>query len=167
MSRYSNLPRNRQSELFKQFQWLPDLVACRDSKISINQVALSFFDHCLSEEEADDLLGNVTPQQQFERDKKHSQFFKSLALTTELLGYKVCGRRQNKIKFRSFIEPTELLDYLVKRRWHGEYAFQVVLPEIGVSCFSGYDDTNHFFFEHSANIQLIKDIACDTDLYVW
>jgi len=165
MPTYLNVPRSRQRELSEAFGWLPS-VADSQPICGVQSFSVSFFDHWLSEQEADDLLNNVSAEQQRCRDKKHLSFCEKLIAETEILSFRLHGRRQDQVRFRSFSEKDALAQHLTERTAKGEYNFHVVLPLLRMAYCSGYDDTSHFYCGKSGNVALIRRLAQDSGLHV-
>lgn len=165
MPTYLNLPRSRQRELSGAFFWLPS-VADGQPIGGVQSFSVSFFDHWLSEREADALLNNVSTEEVRCRDKKHRSFCEKLLAETEVLSFRLRGRKQDQVRFRAFPEKNELLRYLTERTAKGEYNFHVVLPLLRLAYFSGYDDTSHVYCVKPGNISLIRRLAEDSGLHV-
>jgi hypothetical protein len=127
---------------------------------------VSFFDHWLSEKEAWDKLNNVSAEERIQRDAKHRAFFERLLMETNIVGYRIYGRKRNKMRFRMFRNPEFLRRTLAERATHGEFQFSVVAPSLGMAFFSGYDDTSRIYVRAENETAIVHSIAADVGLHV-
>lgn len=106
MRNFINLCNTRQSELTKQFPSLLTLV-CVEETTEYGYVAVSVFDHWLSQEEAVELLDNVSKDEQTRRNRLLYCFSKKLASTTEVINVKFRGKGIKSYPlFRGFTSET-------------------------------------------------------------
>jgi hypothetical protein len=168
MKKYHNIEIARQSKLFNEFG---EFIQCyQESDFEKYQVLpISYFDHWLSEVEANELLQNASVNEQEKRYFLHRKFCGALINTTEVLSFKRFGRNKKSVKFRSFASNTHLLEYLAPKKSlnkFGDYAFVVLLPKLKMLFVGGFDNTNYVYCLGENNIPIIEKLASESGLHV-
>lgn len=155
MSKFLNVPKRRQKELQAQFPDLLKLWACEETD-KYHYLAISIFDHWLTNDECDDLLVNIGDSEQSRRNCLFDRFNELLITKTEILHITQRGSYRPYPKFREFISrqaAQQCLNHTSTQR------YGVVLPEFGVVYFESYDDTNALYFRDMKHQSKFKDWA--------
>jgi hypothetical protein len=134
----------------------------------VQVLSVSVFDHWLSQEEASDLLENVSPVEQTRRDALHAKFCSLLVAGTAALSFVFRGRLKDRPVFREFTSVQALSKYCTPHggRALGHREFQVALPELDCVFYESWDDTNHFFFTKPTAVDTISEWALQSGLYI-
>lgn len=168
MKKYQNIEITYQTELVNEFG---RVVQCyRESGLDEYQcVAVSYFDHWLSNSESKELLQNILIDEKKKRYGYHRKFCELLISQTEILSFKSLGRKKENIKFRRFLSNNYLLEYLAPNALQnefGDYSFLVLLPKLKMLYCGGFDSTNYFYSLSENNISFIEKLANESGLYV-
>lgn len=168
MRRLINLPKNLQAELRCQYPWLKAVAWNDQHPKNLQGMAITVFDHWLSREEANELLENVSPDEQDNRNDRHTKFCALLVAGTPVLSFRLSGRKHDRAVFRRFTSAEALSKYCRPSgsQTLGHRQFQVVLPELGCAFFESWDDTHHFYFTNSAALGPIHEWAGQSGLFV-
>ena len=161
MSKFKNTHIRRQKELRAQY---PDLKMLEEVKetSSYSFVAVSLFDHWLSELEASQLLGNLISDELVRRNSLFTNLNRIIIEQTEVLNFVRRGNYRNYYNFRHF-SSDEVRNIYLEHRSHGNY--QLVIPEFSLVYFEGYDDTNIFYLRDSSQRSIVEDWASEAGLY--
>lgn len=168
MRRLVNLPENLQAKLRCQYPWLKAVAWNEQHPKNLQGMAITVFDHWLSRNEADELLENVPPDEQVDRDARHAKFCALLVAETPVLSFRLSRRKHDRAIFRRFTSPEALYEYCTPNggQTFGHRQFQVVLPELGCVFFESWDDTHHFYFTNSAALGPIYKWAGQCGLHL-
>ena len=134
----------------------------------VNVLAVSVFDHWLTEEEADHQLGEVTKEKQIERNRRHFSFLKRLVSETEVLSFRIAGRRKTKIIFSKFVNIDQCLRHLapILTASSVQDRISAALPELHALYIEGYDDTYYLYYREEQLIANFKSWVTDAGLFV-
>jgi len=123
-------------------------------------LAVSVFDHWLSEEEASELLGNVPVSEQSHRNNLLHSFSNKVCIETEVINFRFRGRyKKLHPLFRAFTSDKALHRYMQPAEsLPGKSFFSVVLPELDAVFMENWDDTNLFF---------LRDPSIETVIRGW
>lgn len=158
MRNYRNLPESEQIKLREQFPDLLNLARAEDVP-GYHYLAVTVFDHWLSRDEANELLENVSEQEQIRRNDSLYKFSRKLASEADVISYKFCGRwSSSKPKFRTFASEKIKLEYLVPTvtKTSGSF-FKVVIPDFSMVYVESWDDTN---------VMYLRDISIKNRLMI-
>ena len=156
--RFQNLPHAQQTILRRQFAWLLAVHDAQPLPPGVSGLAVSVFDHWLSEDEAREHLAHVPPAEQARRDGLHARFAQLVLAQTEALTYVWRGRRKDRAVFRRFTD--------VEAPRTGQRPFRLVLPAWQAVFLEGWDDTHSVFSTSPETVQQVKDCAAACGLFV-
>ena len=160
----------KRSEQLNMLELFPDI----DKVINIENtdrytyLAISVFDHWLSEKEANEYLSKVSEYEQELRNSKFRVFSKKIMENTSVVNFTLKGRgSRQRVLFRKFTSESGREEYmngtlgaLSSRRF-----FKVALPDIEALYFQGWDDTNIFYFLGERGVKEVKSWAAESGLY--
>ncbi len=161
MNKFINVCRARQENLRNLFPDLAKLEAVDETPL-YQYLAVSVFNHWLSCDEAEDLLSTVTEEEQKRRNRLFELFNDKIIQSTEVLHFVRRGNRRNFYKFRDFTSSQALIDYLHPT---SSQRYSVVLPQLKMVYFEGWDDTNVFYLLDCSHKNLLKKWAEEVGLY--
>jgi hypothetical protein len=165
--RFQSLDRKTQANLINCF---PDLAAITSNESTGNyqQVAITVYDHWLSEEDAYKELNDISIEKQKINDAKLHSFVCSLTSNFESYLVKRVGRYKQHITFRAFTSPSAKnmalspLPYLAS----SSHRFMFVIPSLKLIYVEGLDFTHHAYLKNQASIGALKAEAEKAGVYV-
>lgn len=166
--RFHNLDRKTQDSLINCFPGLA-AIASNESTGDYQQVAISVYDHWLSEEEAYKELNDVPIEKQKIYDAKLHSFVCSLTSSFESYLVKRVGRYKQHVTFRAFTSTSAKnmtlrpLPYLTS----SANRFMFVIPSLKLIYVESWDFTHHaYYLENQAPIAALKAEAEKAGIYV-
>jgi hypothetical protein len=149
------------------FPELDKVVAVEDTD-KYRFMAVSVFDHWLSEEESNQLLSDVSEEEQMLRDQKFDLFSNKIIQSTEVINFTFKGRwTKSRPVFRKFTSESSKKDYMksASNFVGSQFFFKVALPEFEALYFENWDDTNIFYLRNENHASLIETWANECGLY--
>ena len=163
MRDFLNLDKQKQFDLSQQYPGLYKL--CDHDVEGYEPLAISIFTHCLSIDEAYELLSYVKPEEQIRRNNLLSSFNLALAERVTVYNFRFRGKHNNSTAlFRTFQTEDSKSKYLTQT---SNARFHVIIPELDAVYFEGYDDTNIFYFKSSEKSKIILSLAKNMGLHCW
>lgn len=155
-------------ELARRFPELPDLISSEEVD-SLDQYALSVFDHWLSPKAAITQIDNISEEQEKIHNLKFARFLGDISAETQAYLIKLNGRRKSNLTFRRFLSQEGLRKYLQPKHHMVNDSFRCILlfPAIETVYFEGCDFTHHFFCRKSDAKELIEKIAKANQLNIF
>ena len=161
MRKFVKIGQSKQMELEDEFPNLFDLVNAEQPADYVF-LAVSVFDHWLSNEESLESLHLTPYEEQRRRNSNFNRFNNFLISNTEVVTFRFTGRNKRKPSFREFISDNAKTLYLN----HTDMGvYKVVLPAIKAVYLEGHDDTNYFFFRDLSYRTVIEEWASKAGLY--
>ncbi|MDO6765345.1 hypothetical protein [Agarivorans sp. 1_MG-2023] len=167
MRKFQNLSQQEQAPLVELYPELEKVFSVEDTD-KYRFMAISVFDHWLSEVEANKLLADVPEIEQRQRDKKFDSFSRVIAENTEVISFTFKGRRsKSRPVFRKFTSENSKAKYMESASNYvsNKYFFSVALPKLEALYFEGSDDTNVFYLRNERFVYLIETWANACGLY--
>ena len=161
MRKFLNVSKQRQKVLEAQFPKLLDLAQVNETK-EYTYLAVSIFDHWLTQEESMELLGDLDENEIEYRASMFDKFNQLLSEQTEVLTFRFRGINGDKPKFKSFLSQEAQSSYF---RQTDMGMYQAVLPEFNAVYFEGYDDTNVFYLRDLSVKSFIESCANKVGLH--
>ncbi|WP_299947430.1 hypothetical protein [uncultured Microbulbifer sp.] len=168
MRRFVSLKSEKQDFLLHQFPNLMEIDACEDG-YGYTKIAVSYFDHWLSESEAYKAFLNVGLEESVNRKNKQLEFCRQLFNSTEVLNYKIYGRPNNRrVKFRAFSDDNVALRYCSDAydKFSSIFFFKLVIPEYSALYYQGYDATNYLYYRGGELSNKLKSLVYGSGLNV-
>ncbi|WP_444930353.1 hypothetical protein ACJJIF_00750 [Microbulbifer sp. SSSA002] len=168
MRKFSPLKPERQMLLMRQFPNLMEVDACEED-YGYAKIAISYFDHWLSESEACAAFSNVSLEESLNRKNKQLGFCRRLLEATEVLNFKVFGRPNNRrVKFRAFCDNDVALRYCSEAydKFSSRFFFKLVIPEYSALYYQGYDATNYIYCRGGEFSNRLRSLIYDSGLNV-
>lgn len=168
MRKWINLDRKKQESLKLLFPNLLGVNRC-DENHGYEKIAISIFDHWLSNDEGNLLLQNVSKEEQKRRDNLHFLFNKSLVADTETYTFSFKGKWSKKHPvFKSFRDTKYLHEYVKPNDNYisSRFYFRLALPEMNALYFEGSDDTNYLYFKDKSLLADFLKLVEASGLYV-
>ena len=157
MKHLSTVDSSQQKELFSIFPDIDKVLEMEETSI-YKQKSISVFDHWLTLEEGIEFLDGVSKKEQERRNFLHKNFQTVLIENLQLYGYSYFSNIQKR-KFVQFPLSSEISKYF-------EHSFCVVMPEIKSIYVSGFDDTNHLYFQNESEIEILKPFISNAKLWL-
>lgn len=161
MRKFINVNKQRQKVLEVQFPKLINLAQVNETK-EYTYLAISIFDHWLTQEESKELLGELDTNEIERRSLIFDKFNQLLSQKTEILTFRFGGKNGDKPKFKSFSSPEAQSCYF---RQTDTGMYQAILPALKAVYFEGYDDTNVFYLRDLAVKSFIESCANEVGLH--
>lgn len=156
-----------QKALRNKYFYLYDL-ECGEKIPILSGVAISVFDHWLSEDESTDMLINNSIEEVGQRVEKHRSFSQFLVGNYSCLTYKFKGKLNHRIavfkKFTSLESAKSIVDPEVKNLCN-RYKFSLVIPELNALYFEGSDYTNYLYSDSFDGLSVLLNKAKELGLY--
>ena len=123
-------------------------------------LAVSVFDHWLTRDEFDSYLGNVSDEEQKQRNEALYSFSKKVINGTRVVNFKWAGfKNKQGPKFRSFTSEESKFEYFSPAvDYSNKPLFLSVLPDLDIIFLESWDDTN---------IMYLKDISVKPQIEKW
>jgi len=167
MRRLQNFKKEQQILFINMFPELDKVVAIEETD-KYRFMAISVFDHWLSEEESIQLLSGVSEEEQMLRDQKFDSFSKKIIESTEVINFTFKGRwAKSRPVFRKFTSEGSKQNYMksASNFVSNNFFFKVALPEFDALYFESWDDTNIFYLRNEKHADLIETWANEYGLY--
>ena len=167
MRRFQNFDRQQQALFTSMFPELDKVVAVEETD-KYRFMAISVFDHWLSEEESNKLLSGVSEEDQMLRDQKFDLFSNNIIESTEVINFTFKGRwAKSRPVFRKFTSAGSKQNYMksASNFVSSNFFFKVALPEFEALYFESWDDTNIFYLRDEKHADLIETWANECGLY--
>ena len=163
MSNLTNIPKAEQERLSEVFPDLVNLI-CDIGSHDYQTAFVSNFDHCLSREEASDLLENVSSEEQKRRNDAFISFNEELIQSTDCYKVALKGIRKDRVLFKRFNTKKAALEYINPNAWPH---FIVALPEYDAIYHQSWDDTAVVFFINDKVTKYLENLASKCGLHVY
>ncbi|AZP13308.1 hypothetical protein [Undibacterium parvum] len=166
--RFRNLEQKLHSELLSSFPTIKEVIT--DEKVEgYRHVAITVYDHWLSEKEAFEEFKEMSAEKQKINDDKLHSFICGLTSNYESYLAKFIGRnKKRKVSFRAFnsevaknrtLKPLSYLASNVRR-------FIIIIPSLELIYMEGWDFTHHVYLKNDALIGALKMEAMKSNVYV-
>ncbi len=163
MRNLTNISKSEQDRLRRVFPELVSLI-CDIEPYDYKKTFVSIFDHCLSREEASDLLDNVLPEEQKRRNYAFNRFNEKLIQSTVCYKVALRGIKKDRVLFKQFNTAKAALKCVNPNSWPH---FVVALPEYEAIYHQSWDDTAIFFYINDKVTGYLKDLASKSGLHVY
>lgn len=165
--RFQALDKNYQSKLMESFPKLSAIIN-NESKHDYQQVAITVFDHWLTEDEAVKELNDVPIEKQKIYDAKLHSFVCGLTSTFESYLIKCVGRHKEHITFRAFKSDDARRRTLVPLNYFASHRhrFIFVVPALQLIYTESWDFTHHAYLRDSASLKVLREEAAKVGVYV-
>lgn len=166
--RFRNLEQKLHSELLSSFPTIKEVIT--DEKIDgYRHVAITVYDHWLSEKEAFEEFNEMSAEKKRLNDDKLHSFICNLTSKYESYLVKFIGRdKKRKISLRAFNseiaknKTLKPLSYLASNA----HRFIIVIPTLELIYMEGWDFTHHVYLKKDASIDDLKMEAIKSKVYV-
>ncbi|GLS24622.1 hypothetical protein [Marinibactrum halimedae] len=163
-----NCDKLKQKELREKYPFLYEL-ECGENSGNLHDIAISIFDHWLSEDEAVNLLGDVSAGGEVEsRVAPHRNFNHFLVSSYESFTYRFKGKLNHRyVVFKKFKTLGAAKDYVEPKieSVSNRYKFSLIIPELDAIYFEGDDYTNYLYSSNPNNLSLLLSKAQELGLY--
>lgn len=163
MRNLTNIQKPEQERLIKAFPNLVNLI-CDIDPYDYQKIFVSIFDHCLSREEATDLLDDVPPEEQKRRNDTFIKFNKLLIQSTACYKVTLKGIKKDRVQFKRFNTEEAGLEYMKPSSWPH---FIIALPEYEAIYHQSWDDTVIFYYINNKVTEYIENLATKSGLHVY
>lgn len=167
MRRLQNFDKQHQALFTSMFPELDKVVAVEYTN-KYRFMAVSVFDHWLSEDESDQLLSAVSEKEQILRNQKFDLLSNKIIQSTEVINFTFKGRlAKSRPVFRRFTSEESKKDYMqsASNFVSSNFFFKIALPELEALYFESWDDTNIFYLRNKQHADLIETWANECGLY--
>lgn len=165
--RFQALDKNIQSKLMVLFPKL-SVIINNENTHDYQQVAITVFDHWLTEDEAVKELNDVPIEKQKIYDARLHSFVCGLTSTFESYLVKSVGRHKQHVTFRAFKSDEAKRRTLVPLSYVASrlHRFIFVVPALQLIYTEGWDFTHHAYFIDNTSLEALKAEAAKAGVYV-
>ena len=151
-----------QNKLLSSFKDLDKVLEMEETEI-YNQISISVYNHWLTRDEGNKSFSRVSRiAHQRRRNRKHNNFYRALLKKMTIYGYEYIDYK-DEFYFIKFNSLEDTLQYMSKGETN---RFCIVIPKIRSILISGFDDTNHLYYQNEKMMNKIKPLVKKAGLYM-